>query len=384
MRFVTFKRSEDDTERVGILKGDKLIDLSQWISITVGTAGQLISENIRLVEQSDHEWLSRYKQRNEIFQELAWNSALGQRLASSIEDTLSKYGKQISPDTFRPTALAIDLPEPFNMLALIEAELDGDLSLDLTRLLLEQEEDHLIADELLLPLSAVTLLPPIPRPPKHVLCLGRNYAEHAAESTRAFGEVQPVEKPAFPAIFTKAPTAITGPYSDIPYDPHVSTQIDWEGELAVVIGKAGKNIRREDAMRHVFGYTVLNDISARDIQKRHGGQFFKGKSLDGSCPTGPWIVTADEIPDPHNLELTVRVNGVVKQHDNTRSMLFDIPEIIEHLSLGMTLEPGDIIATGTPAGVGHARTPPEFLRPGDIVEVEIEHIGTIKNRIAEA
>jgi 2-keto-4-pentenoate hydratase/2-oxohepta-3-ene-1,7-dioic acid hydratase in catechol pathway len=160
--------------------------------------------------------------------------------------------------------------------------------------------------------------------------------------------------------------------------------MDWEGELAIVIGRGGKNIHRNDAMAHVFGYTIVNDISARDIQKRHGGQFFKGKSLDSSCPMGPWIVTADEIPDPHNLSITVRVNGILKQHDNTGSMLFTIPEIIEHLSLGMTLEPGDVIATGTPAGVGHARTPPEFLQPGDTVEVEIEKIGNIRNRVIEA
>ena len=298
-----------------------------------------------------------------------------------MSDMLAReYGRELAPNQLQPLSLAVDFPAPFNLLALIESE----IGLDLAKALLQTSEESLIADELLLPVSTVRLIAPIPHPPKHVLCLGRNYAEHAAESTRAFGEAPPIDKPAYPAIFTKAPTSITGPYSDIPYDPHVSTQIDWEGELAVVIGKAGKNIRREDAMQHVFGYTVLNDISARDIQKRHGGQFFKGKSLDGSCPTGPWIVTADEIPDPHNLELTVRVNGVVKQHGNTGSMLFDIPEIIEHLSLGMTLEPGDIIATGTPAGVGHARTPPEFLRPGDVVEVEIENIGTIKNRIAEA
>ncbi len=234
------------------------------------------------------------------------------------------------------------------------------------------------------PIADALLYAPIARPMKNVMCLGRNYAEHAAESRRAFGEAAPIDKPDYPAVFTKATTSVTGPYADIPYDPSVSTQIDWEGELAIVIGRGGKNIRREDAMQHIFGYTIVNDISARDIQKRHGGQYFKGKSLDGACPTGPWIVTADEIADPNELEITVRVNGVVKQHDNTRSMLFDIQEIIEHLSVGMTLEPGDIIATGTPGGVGHARTPPEYLQPGDVVEVEIEKIGTIKNCIIEA
>lgn len=228
------------------------------------------------------------------------------------------------------------------------------------------------------------LLAPIPRPRKNIFCLGRNYAEHAAESHRAFGEgakIEAPERPAHPAIFTKAPTTVIGPYQEIPYDPSVSEALDWEVELAVIIGRRGINIQRQDAMYHVFGYMVLNDISARDLQRRHGGQFFKGKSLDGSCPMGPWIVTADEIREPGNLNLRTLVNGTVKQEDNTGSMIWDIPAIIEELSLGMTLEPGDIIATGTPAGVGFARTPPEFLRPGDIVECEISGIGQIRNKV---
>lgn len=234
-----------------------------------------------------------------------------------------------------------------------------------------------------LPLDTARLLAPIPRPRKNVICLGRNYAEHAAESRRAFGEKPPdtPSKPAYPAIFTKAPTTVIGPYDPIPYDPRITEKLDWEGELAIVIGRAGKNIRREEAKEYIFGYTVLNDVSARDIQQRHGGQFFKGKSLDGSCPIGPWIVTSDEIPDPDNLELWTRVNGIVKQHDTTASMMFSVAEIIEVVSLGMTLEPGDIIATGTPAGVGHAREPAEYLRPGDIVECEIAGIGAIRNTV---
>jgi len=226
------------------------------------------------------------------------------------------------------------------------------------------------------------LLAPIPRPRKNVFCVGRNYAEHAAESYRAHGETPPpLKETEHPAIFTKAPTTVIGPFDSIPFDPTVSEKIDYEGELAVVIGREGKNIPREKALDHVFGYMVLNDVTARDIQRRHGGQFFKGKSLDGSCPTGPWIVTADEIPDPAALQLWTRVNGVEKQHDTVASMLFDVAAIISSLSLGMTLEPGDIIATGTPAGVGHARTPPEFLRPGDMIECEVSGIGSIRNHI---
>ena len=188
--------------------------------------------------------------------------------------------------------------------------------------------------------------------------------------------------PQYPAIFTKAPTSVIGPYDDIPYDPNISTEIDWECELAVVVGREGKNIGRDEAFDYIFGYMVLNDVSARDVQKRHGGQFFKGKSLDGTCPTGPWIVTADEVGDPSDLQLWTRVNGEVKQHDTTRSMLLDVPGTIESLSFGMTLEPGDIIATGTPAGVGFARTPPEFLHPGDVVECEVSGLRN-QNRVAE-
>lgn len=233
--------------------------------------------------------------------------------------------------------------------------------------------------ETVMPLAAVELLAPIPRPRKNVFCVGRNYAEHAAESLRAIG--QEVKLPPSPNIFTKAVTAVTSPYSDIPFDAAVSERIDWEVELAVIVGVGGRRIAREDGLRHVWGYTVLNDVSARDIQNRPGVQWFLGKSLDGSCPMGPWIVTADELPDPTNLRLQLLVNGVVKQDDTTAHMLFDIPTLLAEISHGTTLEPGDIIATGTPAGVGFARTPPEFLRPGDVMESVIESIGALRNRV---
>jgi 2-keto-4-pentenoate hydratase/2-oxohepta-3-ene-1,7-dioic acid hydratase in catechol pathway len=228
----------------------------------------------------------------------------------------------------------------------------------------------------------VQLLAPIPRPRKNVFCVGRNYAEHAAESLRAIG--QEVKLPQFPNIFTKAVTAVTGPTSEIAIDPAVSERIDWEVELAVIIGPGGRGISREEAMGHVWGYTVLNDVSARDLQNRSGVQWFIGKSLDGSCPMGPWIVTADELRDPTNLRLRLLVNGVVKQEDTTAHMIFDIPTLLADISRGMTLEPGDILATGTPAGVGFARTPPEFLRPGDVMESEIEGIGAMRNHVVAA
>jgi 2-keto-4-pentenoate hydratase/2-oxohepta-3-ene-1,7-dioic acid hydratase in catechol pathway len=174
---------------------------------------------------------------------------------------------------------------------------------------------------------------------------------------------------------------VNGPYSDILIDPIVSEQVDWEAELAVIIGKTGKNIREEDALEYVFGYTVLNDVTARDLQNRHK-QFFKGKSIDGYCPMGPWIITADEIADPQQLPIRLRVNGVTKQDSNTSKMIFSVRRVIAILSTGLTLEPGDIIATGTPSGVGFARKPPEFLKAGDIMETEIEGIGTMRNTVA--
>ncbi len=230
-------------------------------------------------------------------------------------------------------------------------------------------------------LSKVQLAAPIPRPCKNIVCLGLNYADHAKESAEARGRQAAILED--PLFFTKAPTTVNGPYGTLVIDPAVSTQIDWEVELAVIIGKTGKNIREEDALSHVFGYTVLNDVSARDIQSRHK-QFFKGKSLDGYCPMGPWIVTADEIPDPQQLTVRLRVNGVTKQESNTSLMLFPVRAIIAILSQGLTLEPGDIIATGTPSGVGFARNPPEFLKAGDIMETEIEGIGTMRNPVVNA
>jgi len=236
------------------------------------------------------------------------------------------------------------------------------------------------ADAPTVPLAAVSLLAPIHNPRRNVMCVGKNYAEHTRESYEARG--QSVETIDYPVIFTKATTCVNGPYDDIPFDGAVSTQIDYEAELAVVIGRAVKNAGREEALAAVFGYTVLNDVTARDLQTLHK-QFFKGKSLDGSCPIGPYIVTADELPDPYALRITCHVNGELRQDSAAETMTFDIPTIIGHLSRGMTLLPGDIIATGTPSGVGFAMKPPVFLRPGDVVECAIDGIGVIRNRIQE-
>lgn len=227
--------------------------------------------------------------------------------------------------------------------------------------------------------DGATLLAPHPLHPKNVFCVGRNYADHIAEGEKAQNvKIGVTEHPVF---FTKPPTAIVPPDGDVLIFPAVSEAIDYEVELAIVIGKQGRNISKADAYDHVFGYTILNDITARDIQRRHGGQYFKGKGLDGSCPIGPWIVTADEIETPHDLSIGSKVNGEQRQDGNTSDMIFDIPTLIASLSEGMTLEPGDIIATGTPSGVGYAMDPPQFLKAGDTVVCEISGIGALRNTV---
>jgi len=227
-------------------------------------------------------------------------------------------------------------------------------------------------------LADTQLHAPIPRPTKNVFCAGRNYLGHIEEGARAQGNKAKVSS--LPVFFTKPPTSVIGPHDDIPWDRAVTQQVDWEVELGVIIGVGGRNIPRSRALEHVFGYTVVNDVTARDLQFSHV-QFFKGKSLDGFCPMGPLVVTADEFGDPQATPLTLRVNDVVKQSGNTRDMIFPIDRLIESLSHGLTLEAGDILATGTPDGVGFARTPPEFLQVGDIMETEIPGIGTMRNRI---
>jgi len=228
-------------------------------------------------------------------------------------------------------------------------------------------------------LENIKLLPPIPKLTRNITCVGWNYLDHFAEGAHMRNPAQKL--PDHPVFFTKATGALNGPFDPIPYDPAISKEIDWEVELAAIIGKRGRNIAEAEADDHIFGYTVLNDTTARDIQKSwHGGQWFKGKSLDGHAPMGPWIVPAGDL-DRDNLRLICRVNGAVKQDGTTKEMYFKVPRIIAELSRGLTLEPGDVIATGTPPGVGMGRTPPEYLRPGDAMESEIVEIGTMRNTI---
>lgn len=228
-------------------------------------------------------------------------------------------------------------------------------------------------------LDKVKLYAPIPRPRKNVFCVGWNYLDHFNEGAAIRPHQQ--EMPAHPAFFSKQPLTVNAPYGNVPAHGGVTEKLDWEVELALVIGPGGTNIKEDHAMKHVFGYMVANDVSAREVQRHHGQQWFRGKSLDGHAPMGPWIVTADEVKDPNNLNLQCRVNGVVKQSSNTKHLYFKLPRIIAELSAGLTLEAGDIILTGTPSGVGHARTPPEFMKPGDVMETEVEGIGLLRNKI---
>ncbi len=234
--------------------------------------------------------------------------------------------------------------------------------------------------EVLVKRNRVRLLSPIPVPRKNVICLGVNYQEHIDEGVRARG-VQ-LDTPKVPVFFTKPATAVIGDQGRLLAHP-VTSKIDWEVELAVVIGRKGRNIPRAKANDYIFGYTVCLDMTARDLQRAHL-QWWKGKSLDTFCPLGPSLVHKSAMPDPKNIRLQCRVNGETMQDGNTRDMIFDIPTTIEHLSDGLTLEPGDIISTGTPSGVGFARTPPIFLNVGDKVEGEVEGIGVLEIKIAAA
>lgn len=228
-----------------------------------------------------------------------------------------------------------------------------------------------------LPLGNVKLLAPIPRPRKNIFGIGLNYVEHVAESARTLDTSK--ELPKQPVIFSKPPTSVIGPGDAIEHNRKITQQLDWEVELAVIIGRTAKRISEADALAHVFGYSVLIDVSARD--NRRAGQWIYSKGQDTYAPFGPCIVTADEIGDPHALDLWLTVNGETKQKSNTRHMLFKIPTLIADISAAMTLEPGDIIASGTPDGVGAGRTPQEWLWPGDVVEAGVDRIGTIRHPV---
>ena len=264
--------------------------------------------------------------------------------------------------------------EKFFSSDMIEAISLGDKFLQEAEKTVQWVKDNKLESEHYLPLSSVELLAPIPRPAKNIFCVGKNYAEHAIE----MGSKEDI--PEHVMVFTKAPTTVTANEQEILTHSELTAQLDYEGELAVVIGKRGKGIKREEALDYVFGYTIINDVTARDLQARHK-QFFIGKSLDTTCPMGPWIVHKSAIANPNELDIKTTVNGEVRQDSNTENFIFPVEEVISVLSQGMTLEPGDIIATGTPAGVGKGFKPPRFLKAGDTIEITVEGIGTLRNTV---
>ncbi|MGJ7507716.1 fumarylacetoacetate hydrolase family protein [Variovorax sp. GT1P44] len=231
------------------------------------------------------------------------------------------------------------------------------------------------------PLGEVRLEAPLPMPRRNIFCVGRNYHAHAKELSDSVFKNSAAKTDSWPIVFTKVPECVVGPDDEVrlPGDA-ISAQIDYEAELAVVIGKGGRNISRDDALSHVFGYTIVNDVTARDVQMRHQ-QWDLGKSFDTFCPMGPWIVTADEL-DGTRTRVRCWVNGELRQDGQTTDLIFDIPTLIETCSRGITLHPGDVIATGTPAGVGMGLSPPQYLKTGDVVRIEIDGIGTLENRFA--
>jgi 2,4-diketo-3-deoxy-L-fuconate hydrolase len=216
-----------------------------------------------------------------------------------------------------------------------------------------------------------------PLVPRNIFCVGWNYLKHFDEGAAKRGE----ELPEHPAFFSKSTGTLIGPGDVIPAHKDVTSCLDYEVELTAVIGEAGRDIGQDRALNHVFGYTVGNDVSAREVQRRHGGQWLKGKSLDGFCPLGPWIVTRDEIDDPQHLEVSTRVNGEERQRSTTDRMIFEVADLISRLSEGMTLVPGDVVLTGTPEGVGMGMEPPTYLSPGDIVECEVSSVGVLRNPV---
>jgi 2,4-diketo-3-deoxy-L-fuconate hydrolase len=226
------------------------------------------------------------------------------------------------------------------------------------------------------PVEDVSLLAPLV--PRNIFCVGWNYLKHFEEGAAKRDE----ELPEHPAFFSKSSGTLIGPGDDIPSHKDVTSSLDYEVELAVVIGGQGTNISRADALDHVFGYTVANDVSAREVQRRHGGQWLKGKSLDGFCPLGPWIVTRDEIRDPQQLEVVTRVNGEERQRSKTDRMIFAVADLISRLSEGMTLRAGDVLLTGTPEGVAMGMETPRYLSPGDVVECEVSAIGILRNPVS--
>ncbi|GAB3104700.1 fumarylacetoacetate hydrolase family protein [Aestuariicella hydrocarbonica] len=292
------------------------------------------------------------------------NTLAAARLGAIVDDLvvdLEKFGIEVG----------IDLPS--DMLDFIDL---GPNAVAVTsQLFIKYEQNWPV--NVVLPLSNVTLLAPIPRPKKNIFGIGLNYVEHVAESSKSLDTSAAL--PTEPVIFSKPPTTVIGPGDAVEHNEAITQQLDWEVELAAIIGTRAKAVSKEDALSYVFGYSIMIDMSARDC--RRAGQWIYSKGQDTFAPFGPCIVTADEISDPHVLNLGLKVNGVSKQESNTQHMLFKVDTLIADISSGMTLEPGDIIATGTPEGVGAGRNPQEWLWPGDVIEAYVESIGELRNPV---
>ncbi|HTO36773.1 MAG TPA: fumarylacetoacetate hydrolase family protein [Flavobacterium sp.] len=268
-----------------------------------------------------------------------------------------------------------NFPLPDNMLGLID--MGFEVIEEINEMIIETPENFF--DEIALDFDEIQILAPIPKPRKNIIGIGLNYTEHVAESARTLDTTGKL--PQKPIIFSKPPTTVTGPDTNVLLNNKLTQQLDWEVELAVVISKKGKYVAKENALDYVFGYTIINDISARDCRRE--GQWIVSKGQDTFAPMGPFLVTKDEIENPHNLNLSLKLNGIEKQNSNTQFMLFNINDLIEDLSIVFTLEAGDIIATGTPAGVGAGRNPQEWLKDGDVVECYVEKIGNLTNIVKE-
>ena len=268
-----------------------------------------------------------------------------------------------------------NFPLPNNLLELIDMGIEV---IDEINALLEDISESEL-NEISYELNEIQITAPIPKPRKNIIGIGLNYTEHVAESARTLDTTGKL--PQKPIIFSKPPTTVTGPNTNVLLNSNLTQQLDWEVELAVVIGKKGKYVAKENALDYVFGYTIINDISARDCRRE--GQWIVSKGQDTFAPMGPFLVTKDEIENPHNLNLSLKLNGIEKQNSNTQFLLFNINDLIEDLSIVFTLEPGDIIATGTPAGVGAGRNPQEWMKDGDVMECYVEGIGTLTNTVKE-
>jgi 2-keto-4-pentenoate hydratase/2-oxohepta-3-ene-1,7-dioic acid hydratase in catechol pathway len=298
------------------------------------------------------------------------------KLLTFLNEGKTAIGVLVGTDMVLDLTAAPGLNEIKSMLELIEA---GPAALQSVAQVLEKAKAG-NGSAKLLPLASVSLLAPIPRPRKNVFCVGRNYREHIIEAAQMRGN--PVAFPKVPEFFSKPPMTVVGPDAGVERHAALTAQLDYEVELAVILGRKVRDVSQADAMDAVFGYSIVNDMTARDAQVAHG-QWFKGKSYDSFCPFGPWIVTPDEFGDPSTKSLKLTVNGKCRQDGNTSDMLFSIREIIAHLSAGTTLEPGDIIATGTPSGVAMGMQPPEWLQLGDVLEAEVEAIGMLRNVVVD-